>query len=392
MGWISNIVEKLNPAQQDIVYDYGEDQATTIPQYSVIQSYEKVEVVQRGVNLIADSASPISFDVKDKIPGKSYVSIQPKKLKTLINFKPNEFQSADTFKRNIILDILLEGNAFIYYDGTHIYHLPATNVEIILDERTYIKYFLYDQKKFFPDEVVHIKDNSSRSIFRGDSRLKSTLDTINLLISMKDYHQKFFNNNAIPGLVITTQDILSTKVKERTVLEWAQKYSPSSGGKRPMLLDAGMTLANLGHTDFRELDFAASMERYEETILKALGIPPLLLSSGNNANINPNIRLFYISTVLPIATKIADGFEFFFGYDLKPATGDILALKSDLKEESQYYTSLVNNGVMTPGEAREALRLEPMEDTDELRIPANIAGSAVDPSKGGAPKKEEDKK
>ena len=40
---------------------------------------------------------------------------------------------------------------------------------------------------------------------------------------------------------------------------------------------------------------------------------------------------------------------------------------------------------MSPNEAREALRLDPMEGHDELRIPANIAGSASNPSEGGRP-------
>ncbi|MCP3899103.1 MAG: phage portal protein [Desulfobacteraceae bacterium] len=393
MGWLTNLVEKLNPAQEEIMHDYGENQNTTITPYSVKRAYEKIEVVQRGVNLITDAAAPITFDIKNKIPGKAYVSIQPKKLNTLINFKPNPYQSSVSFKTTLILDLILEGNVFIYYDGTSLYHLPSANVEIVVDKLTYISHYIYAEKKFFPNEIIHIKDSSSRSIYRGDSRLKSSLDTINLLSTMKNYHQKFFNNNAIPGLVITTPDVLSAKIKERTINQWSQQYRPSTGGKRPMILDGGQQLGNLGHTDFRELDFAASIEKYEENILKALGIPPLLLSSGNNANINPNIRLFYISTVLPIATKIADGLEFFFGYDLKPVTGDILALKSDLKEEAQYYTSLVNNGIMTDTEARAELRLEPnTSETGELRVPANIAGSAVDPGKGGAPKKEEETK
>ncbi len=400
MGWFNNLVEKLNPAQEklnpaqeEIMHDQGERHNTTIIPYTVKQAYEKIEVVQRGVNLITDSAAPITFDVEKKIPGKAYVNIQPKKLNTLINFKPNPYQSSISFKTTLILDLILEGNVFIYYDGTSLYHLPSANVEIKVDKLTYVSHYVYANKKFFPNEIIHIKDSSSRSIYRGDSRLKSTLGTIELLTTMRNYHQKFFNNNAIPGLIITVPDVLSTKVKDRTIAQWAQKYRPSSGGKIPMILDGGQQLGSLGHTDFRELDFAASIEKYEENILKALGIPPLLLSSGNNANINPNIRLFYISTVLPIASKIADGLEFFFGYDLKPVTGNILALKSDLKEEAQYFSLLVNGGIMTDTEARSKLRLEPnVSETGELRIPANIAGSAINPSIGGAPKKEEETK
>ena len=45
---------------------------------------------------------------------------------------------------------------------------------------------------------------------------------------------------------------------------------------------------------------------------------------------------------------------------------------------------------MTPNEARESLILEPIEGQDELRIPANIAGSAADPSEGGRPPQDDE--
>ena len=45
---------------------------------------------------------------------------------------------------------------------------------------------------------------------------------------------------------------------------------------------------------------------------------------------------------------------------------------------------------MSPNEAREALSLEMMEGHDELRIPANIAGSAANPEEGGKPPQTEE--
>ena len=45
---------------------------------------------------------------------------------------------------------------------------------------------------------------------------------------------------------------------------------------------------------------------------------------------------------------------------------------------------------MTPNEARESLILEPIAGQDELRIPANIAGSAANPEEGGKPPQNEE--
>jgi len=43
---------------------------------------------------------------------------------------------------------------------------------------------------------------------------------------------------------------------------------------------------------------------------------------------------------------------------------------------------------MSPNEARDALGKEPLEGHDDLRVPANIAGSAADPTEGGRPPEE----
>ena len=45
-----------------------------------------------------------------------------------------------------------------------------------------------------------------------------------------------------------------------------------------------------------------------------MGVPPILLDGGNNANIRPNHRLYYLETILPIVRKIGYAFERYFGF------------------------------------------------------------------------------
>lgn len=390
MGWFKKLREKLNPAQEDIFYSFGEDQNSTAPQYTITQAYEKIEVVNRGVNLVVDSAAGIDFDIKDKIHSlsESDTQLRPEKLYNLLNRKPNPFQDINTFRRNLYLDLILEGNFFIYFDGAWMYQLPAADVEIEVSKTTYIEYYKYDDKEFYPNEIIHVKDNSARSIFRGDSRLLPTLNSINVLAQMENYQTNFFKNGAVLGLVLKTPNALSQKVKDRIIEEWMHRYSPSNG-RRPALLDGDMTIESLGTQDFRELDFQESTTGQENQILKAIGVPPILLDSGNNANITPNLRMFYINTIIPIVESVVYKLEYYFGYDLKPALGDVIALRPDLKEQGAYYGALVNNGIMKINEAREELRLEKVTDdpiADQLIKPANIAGSATDANQGGKPK------
>lgn len=386
--------EKLNPAQEDIVEDYGETYSPSPKHYTNQQAYEKIEVVNRGVNLIVDSASGMKLDVGDILEfSGSPTRIRKKKINTLLNFQPNPYYNADNFKRYIFMDLLLEGDAFIYWDGHELYHLPALSVEIIADKTTFIKEYRYADKVFKPNEIIHIRENAGNSIYTGASRLDAAKESMELLLTMHDYQQNFFDNSAIPGLVLTTPNPLSQRVKDRIIGQWISRYNPKKGGRKPMIIDGDFKMESLSKYNFKELDFNISITTQETKILKALGIPPILLDSGNNANITPNLRMFYITTVMPLVEKVVQAIEVYFGYDIKPVTQDVLALRPELRDLQAYLTGLTNAGIISRNEARAEIRyVEHTEDfANDLILPANIAGSAVDPSTGGAPKKDEDK-
>jgi phage portal protein BeeE len=152
-----------------------------------------------------------------------------------------------------------------------------------------------------------------------------------------------------------------------------------------MILDGGMELDSISNVNFKELDFEVSIDAAETQILKALGIPPILLDSGNNANIRPNHRLYYLETILPIAEKINCALERYFGYEISNDISGIPALQPELRDAAAYYTTLVNSGIITPNEARLDLNYTEVEGYDDIRVPQNIAGSAVDSSQGGRP-------
>ena len=266
-------------------------------------------------------------------------------------------------------------------------------VEIDTDPKTYVKGYKYDGRvEFKPNEILHFKDLSNTSIYRGTSRLVSCTDSINTLYRMQEFQKSFFENGAVPGMVFTTENTLSTAAKEKTIQYWSQRYSPKTGARRPMIVDSGLKPVPLSQTNFKDLDFEVSVKQYNLKILNALGVPQVLFDGGNNANINPNLRLFYLETVLPVVRSFVSSVERYFGYDIEPVTYGVSALQPELKEVSAYMTTLVNGGILTPNEARVELRYEKIAGQDEIRVPANIAGSAVDPSQGGAPKKPEQEK
>jgi len=400
MAWYDRLLgrnteteEKLNPAQSFIALEEGLTLDTRETKDNYRSAYEELEVVNRAVNMIVDDVSDISFQVGDKIKGITPIknNVRRSRVDLILNREPNPFQDISNFKRNLIVDLLIDGNIFIYYDGAHLYQLPANNVTIHSDTQTYIEKFEYDGHiDYAPREIIHIKENSFNSIYRGVPRLKPAYRTMYLLDNMRKFQDNFFKNGAVPGLVLKSPNTLSEKIKERMLQAWQTRYNPKNGGKRPLILDGGLEVDALTKVNFKELDFQSSIAANEKIILEAMGVPPILLDGGNNANIRPNHRLYYLETVLPIVRKMSYAFERYFGYKLVEDVTDIPALQPELRDQAAYYQSLVNTGIMTPNEARESLNLEMIEGQDELRVPANIAGSAADPQEGGKPPQTEE--
>lgn len=379
--------EKLNPAQQMISREQGVF-INTDAYISYNQAFEKLDSVNRGVNMIVSGCSSLDYDIKDKKNEGIVGGMRLKALNSLLNFTPNPFQSAQEFRVNIFTDFILEGNIFIYFDGVHFYHLPASRVQIETDPKTFVAAYRYNTTIVFkPSEVIHIKDLSSVSIYRGTSRLASADRNIKILYKMMTFQEQFFDNGAIPGLILTSDNTLSQIAKDRTIAGWTAKYSPKNGARKPMILDSGLKpFAGLADS-FKEMDFDVSIKTHNARILTSLGVPPILMEGGNNANISPNLRLFYLETILPIVNKFVSGVERYFGYDVEPITSGVSALQPELKDVAAYHATLVNGGIISPNEARAELRYEAKPGNDDLRIPANIAGSAANPSLGGAPPK-----
>ncbi|MEY2925101.1 MAG: hypothetical protein RLZZ337_1649, partial [Bacteroidota bacterium] len=174
MAWYDRFLgrreEKLNPAQ----YVISREEGITIDSREIPtnyrNAYEQLEIVNRAVNMIVDDVSEIPFTVGEQIVGVNNIikNMRRSRLDLLLNKEPNPFQDVSTFKRNLIIDLLIDGNIFIYYDGAHLYHLPADKVTIYSDDETYVEKYSFDNSiDYSVNEIIHIKENSFNSIYRG---------------------------------------------------------------------------------------------------------------------------------------------------------------------------------------------------------------------------------
>ncbi len=400
--WREWLSEKLNPAQPSIASLEPYASPETIVDFE--QAYREIEIIHRAVEMVIAACVDTPLKVTGQTPAK--------KVNKLLNIRPNPFEDRVRFFRRALLDFHLDGNAFFYYDGNDLYLLPANDVEVVPDPYTFVNHYNYlvsnqqssdffgynkqtrksEAIRFEPNEIIHITSENTTSIFRGTSKLKPLLRLIELYYYMINFQRQFFKNNAIPGFVLTTDNILSKRVKERLLEGWRNSYTTIfDNARHPAILDGGLKIDQFSQVKFQELDFENSIERIQQDMAKALGVPYVLLKSGNNANIDANQKLFYQHTVMPILNQFCSAFMLFFnnGVQIKPDKLTIPALRPDERTQSIYYSTLVNTGIITPNEARVGLGFPSIDGENSIRVPQNITGSATDATQGGRPPNEE---
>ena len=400
--WREWLSEKLNPAQPSIASLEPFASPETIVDFE--QAYREIEIIHRAVEMVISACVDTPLTITGNTPAK--------KVNKLLNIRPNPFEDRVRFFRRALLDFHLDGNAFFYYDGNDLYLLPANDVEVVPDPHTFVNHYNYlvsnqqssdffgynkqtrksEAIRFEPHEIIHITSENTTSIFRGTSKLKPLLRLIELYYYMINFQRQFFKNNAIPGFVLTTDNILSKRVKERLLEGWRNSYTTIfDNARHPAILDGGLKIDQFSQVKFQELDFENSIERIQQDMAKALGVPYVLLKSGNNANIDANQKLFYQHTVMPILNQFCSAFMLFFnnGVQIKPDKLTIPALRPDERTQSIYYSTLVNTGIITPNEARVGLGFPSIDGEDSIRVPQNITGSATDATQGGRPPNEE---
>jgi HK97 family phage portal protein len=386
LKWIQDAVKRALDLPTEKVYS---DSPYVIPMDT---TYQAISTVSRCVDIIISCAAQVDF--KAVIEEDRFDRLVPKKpqLMKLLNdpsFEIDKFQ----FKKNIYRDLIFKGSCLIY----------NTRQELqILKDYQYINdtakpyYLVGGSVQVDPDDCIMITLLPSQdNIFARPyiQRISKELDIIGYMLK---YQQIYFKNNGIPGVILQTERPMSSKMKERLLEEYKAMTSIIHGNSgAPYILDNGMDLKEL-QSSFKELQFSESIDGLDTKIINGLGVPEVLVKGGNNANIAPNIKLFYYTTIADLVESTASAFTLHLHKQytktnpiiIKPDWSSVLLLKDDDSKVTNNIKTLYSVGLITKNEAREGLRLPKIDSGDEFLEPQNIAGSAVDPSEGGRPTEE----
>ena len=373
-------------------FNFGGDKVT--------KPYEQVANVFKAVKAIADNVPQAELVFKDY---KTEKEVYPEDLMSLFD-NPNPLMTRNQFIQATSGYLALYGEAAIIMTkslgqmlGTR--KLPAelwpVNPEKVTMETSgnLVASYSYNGNTFTPEEVLFIKDFNPSSIFRGLAPTKVLSKIIEIDWASLLYSKAFFDNDATPGFMLTTDKPL-TEVQRTRLSEWINKtHKGASKAFRSVILDNGVQPKTVG-SSAKDSELSEHRNYTREEILGVWRVPKALFNitdTLNYATFMGQMKIFWLYGIEPILRQIEDAFNkgivvlsnknIYCEFD----KSNVPAFQEDFKEKVTYGKTLMDMG-FTGNEVNEKLKLgfepKPWRDVawiSALLVPADPEAATATP-------------
>lgn len=303
--------------------------------------------------------------------------------------RPHERYTMVDFKRNIISQFVLNGEAYIFgNDGTagrgstvgavdNWRPLNPAHVSPVPDQFDYISAYRWrvgGQDRFIqPHFITSMLSFNPETDYRGLPPSQVAADPVLLRQYMVNYNQMFFKNGASGGLFITTDMNVKKEVIEQIRQRWRQTYEGVKRHHKTGFLTHGFKPTMIGQ-NARDGEFLGLGKMAREEVAAVYQVPPVLLGIfefANYANSKEQISIFIDYTIIPILQMFEDKVNNQLiptWYPEEAARGvfiehDLSAIRAKLEDEvqnAQRDSALVSTGIMTINEVRADRNLPPV--------------------------------
>jgi HK97 family phage portal protein len=326
-------------------------------------------------------------------------------LYKILQFRPNHYQTAFEFWEQVGISCCMRG---VFY--AKIVLSRSGQVEALLPlhpDRMWIeslapykwRYRYHDEfgneKYFMPDELFRVLLYSEPDGITPISPIRANADSVGITEAAERYAANYFGNSATPGGSLEADGRLTDEAKKAVGESWNRMFrGPDKAGKIAVL-DQGLKFKQItiNNDDSQLLE----TRQFQLTdIARIFRVPPHLiqdLTRSTFSNIEHQSLDFVTHTARPWLRRIGQCVQRDLlldneldQYFAEFWTKDLMA--ADAKARAEYNASGIQNGWMTPNEARVSEGLNPLDDLDEPMIPNNLRKLSDPPPTAAPPGKE----
>jgi HK97 family phage portal protein len=250
--------------------------------------------------------------------------------------RPNPEQGYSAWAEQLVSFLLISGNGYIEAVGPdngaprELYALRPDRMRVLPDPALRVKGYRYEVTGYKIDldteHCLHMKLFNPTDDWYGMSPLEAAARAIDQDNELSRYEVRLLQNQAMPGMVLRSQDQLDDRQYDRLKQQIQQMYQGTDNVGRPMILDGGLEAQPLSFSP-QDLVMDKSMLWSAQRICAAFGVPGELvgLLSATYQNRREARKALYTETILPLLDRIADDLNNW----LVPQFGESLTLAYD---------------------------------------------------------------
>lgn len=338
-----------------------------LPYFGFSNQYSSLSLsaVYRAVELISNSIAslPIKILLNDE-SGKN--EAENHQLNYVFSDRNTDnLISRFTLMKLLVQSVLLRGNGFAKIErknGTvrSLRYLEANDVNIVYDK---IKNKLYYDvpllnERIEPKDMIHLVMFSYDGI-KGLSVLQNAARSLAIAQASENAANNYFSNGGKLDGILKVDGPVSMKQREDIRTAWNETYTANGSGIA--ILQGNMNYQPI-QLSAKESQMLESRQFSVTDIARFFGISPVLLgdlSKASYSSLEAVQNDFLVHCLQPYITMIENEFD----RKLLSVSEDNLSiiletneiLRTDKQAQSQYYTSLINSGVLSINEARKEL-------------------------------------
>ena len=340
------------------------------------QRYLEVSAFHACVRVIAESVAALPFHLI-RSSGETRERASDHPYYELIHSRPNPWQSAYEFVETLAGHVATWGNAYalkVYNGSPFVRELwplhpsfitpqQLTNNEVVYD---YLPGLGDDGRRFRSDQIVHIRYLSDNG-FKGMVPMALSRGVIQLARSMDLYAQRFWANDARPGVILETSQPVPREAMENLRRQWEQLHRGVENAGRTAVLPAGVAAKQLAGATNDSAQLIEMRTFVVQEIARSMRVPCSLIGENSRSTYSnaEQEALNWANCLVPWCRRFESAFTRSL-LDGMPGYGFQLDLRGQLRGDSAaragYYRELFALGVLSPAEIRQ---LEDMPHLDK---------------------------
>jgi len=327
----------------------------------------KLATVYRCVNLVSNSIASLPLIPYNYIKEWKYID-RNSQIYNILNVQPNPFMSAFTFKKMIVVSVMLKGNAYIWIgrdnktgNVTSLTLLNADNIIVTGATNDILYRDTVNNVTYDKSQIIHIM-NYGQTMYRGDSVITYMLSTLTTGTNLDNYMKSLSGSGMmVSGILKPVAGASITPTKAQAAKDTFNSTISSLDANSVIVLDSGF--------DFQQISISPKDAKYLESsklnsnqICKFFGVPPSMIYDevGKYATAEQSQIDYLNNTLMPIIENMES--EFFRKIylptewntkELKFDTTNLMRL--DAASQASYYGTLFGMGALTVNEVRDKI-------------------------------------